>query len=110
MTENTSGLEPLGRAVLVRKIELEDLKATLIKIPDNVRQNAAMLEQRAEVVAIGPECWKDEQQPRCAVGDRVIVTKLSGYQVVGPEDGKLYCMVNANEVFCKIKAKENSDG
>ena len=110
MIENRSGLEPLGRAVLVRMIELDSLKTSLIKIPDNVRANAAALEQRAEVIAIGPEAWKDETTPRCSVGDKVIVTKLSGFAVRGPLDNELYRMVNANEVFCRFIEKEKVNG
>ena len=111
MTENTSGLEPLGRAVLVRMIEIEDMKASLIKIPDHVRANSSVMEQRAEVLAIGPECWSDEKSPRAAVGDKVFVTKFAGFITRGPADEKLYRLVNDRDIFCKItKTKEKSDG
>ena len=103
---NNSGLQPLGRAVLVRMVELEEMKTTLIKIPDHVRKNSAVMEQRAEVIAIGPECWSDEKSPRAAEGDKVIVTKLAGYTAVGPADGEVYRLVNDRDIFCKID-KEN---
>ena len=99
---NESGLEPLGRAVLVRMVELDDLKAQLIQIPDHVRKASSVMEQRAEVVAIGPACWEDEKIARCAPGDKVIVTRMAGYVARGPADGKLYRMVNDRDIFCKI--------
>jgi len=104
---NQSGLEPVGRAVLIRMIELDSLKASLIKIPDHVQRNSAVMEQRAEIIAVGPECWADEKEPRAAVGDKVIVTKMAGYITKGPADGQLYRLVNDRDVFCKISKESN---
>lgn len=104
---NQSGLEPLGRAVLVRMVELEEFKNQLIQIPDHVLKSSAVMEQRAEVVAVGGEAWSDETKPRAQPGDRVIITRLAGYVAVGPADGKLYRLVNDRDVFCKIKESDN---
>lgn len=103
---NKSGLEPLGRAVLVRMVELDEVKTSLIQIPDHVKRKSAVMEQRAEVVAIGPACWEDEKVQRCKPGDKVIVTKMAGYVARGPGDGKLYRMVNDRDIFCKITKEE----
>ena len=65
---NKSGLEPLGRAVLVRMIEVELAKNSPIVIPEHVRAQSAAMEQRAEVIAVGSECWRDEAQPRAKPG------------------------------------------
>lgn len=108
MQANLSGLEPLGRAVLIEMVELEDMKAALIKIPDHVRANSAVMEQRALVVAVGSEAWHDERQPRCAPGDKVIVTRMAGYMTKGA-DGKLYRMVNDRDIFCRV-TKEAANG
>ena len=105
---NTSGLEPLGRAVLVRMVELEEMKATTIVIPDHVLRNSSVMEQRAEVVAVGTEAWVDERAPRARVGDKVIVTKLAGYVAVGPKDGKLYRLCNDRDIFCRIEEGANN--
>lgn len=102
MIENRSGLEPLGRAVLVKMIELEEMKAELIQIPDHVRAQSAVMETRAEVVAIGSECWADEKEPRAKEGDKVIITRLAGYVAKG-NDGQLYRLVNDRDIFCRIK-------
>ena len=104
--ENQSGLKPLGRAVLVRMYEPS--KKGLIEIPKDVRASTALMEQRATVIEIGPECWSDEQEPRAEPGDKVLVTRLAGYQAVGPFDGELYRLVNDRDIFCKI-TKEKED-
>lgn len=105
--ENNSGLKPLGRAVLVRMVELDELKTEMIKIPDQVKANSAAMEQRAIVVEVGGEAWSDEKEPRAAAGDKVIVTKLAGYVAKGPKDGQLYRLVNDREIFCKITEEAN---
>ena len=101
--ENLSGLKPLGRAVLVRMVELEEFKTQTIVIPDQVRKNSAVMEQRAEVVEVGGEAWIDEKNPRAAPGDKVIVTKMAGFVAVGSKDGRLYRLVNDRDIFCRIE-------
>lgn len=103
MTMNESGLVPLGRAVLVRMVELEELKAERIVIPDHVRATSAVMETRAEVVAIGASCWEDEKEPRAKVGDKVIITRMAGYVATGPKDKQLYRLVNDRDIFCRIE-------
>jgi co-chaperonin GroES (HSP10) len=100
---NQSGLVPLGRAVLVRMIELDELRADSIIIPEQIRQSSAVMETRCEVVAIGASCWTDEPEPRCAVGDKVIVTRLAGYVAVGPRDKGVYRLVNDRDIFCRVE-------
>lgn len=98
---NKSGLRPLGRAVLLEPYEPEYQK-TRIVIPENYRKLGMMLEERGIVVGIGTECWVDEKEPRARIGDKVIVSKWAGTAITGPLDGKLYRMVNADDVYCGI--------
>lgn len=107
MLQNESGLKPLGRAVLVRMIELEQLKASIIAIPEHVRKNSSVMEQKAEVIEIGAAAWEDEKEPRCEVGDKVFITKFAGMVAIGEHDGKLYRLVNDRDIFCKITEKAN---
>ena len=100
---NQSGLRPLGRAVLVRMVELDEFQAKTILIPEQVRKNSATMEQRAEVVEVGEEAWTDEKVQRAAAGDRVYITKFAGFVAVGPKDGKLYRLVNDRDIFCRIE-------
>lgn len=106
--DNNSGLLPLGKAVLLKMYEASPASG-LIVIPDSVRNSSSLMENRGVVLAVGPAAWDDEAAPRCAVGDRVIITKMAGYNAIGPADGGLYRIVNDRDVFCKI-TKENNDG
>lgn len=104
---NTSGLKPVGRAVLIMPYEPE-MKASAIYIPPTVKERTAAVEMRAVVVEVGSECWLDESRARAKAGDKVVVAKYSGWLAQGPADGKTYRMVNANDIFCLI-TEENPD-
>lgn len=97
---NTSGLAPLGRAVLIQHYEPEK-KESLIHIPDAVKDRTDMVEQRAIVIECGPGCWPDEPA-RAKPGDRVMIAKMSGYMAIGPADGKRYRFVNDRDIFAAI--------
>jgi co-chaperonin GroES (HSP10) len=98
---NQSGLKPLGRAVLVRPYEPEK-KASLIELPETVKERTVMVEQRAVVVEAGPAAWEDESEPRARPGDKVLITKYAGHLAEGTADGKLYRLVNDRDIFCQI--------
>ena len=99
--ENTSGLKPVGHAVLVQHYESEEHKTSSIVMPDFVRDKNRMVEQKAIVVEIGPDAWRDST-PRAQVGDRVLISKMSGFIAKGASDGKFYRLVNDNDIFCQI--------
>lgn len=98
---NTSGLLPLGRAVLIEPYEPE-IQVSRLVLPPTVRERTAMVEQRATVIAVGPECWREESSPRAKPGDKVVVSRYAGWLAVGPADGRTYRMVNANDIFAMI--------
>lgn len=98
--ENRSGLKPLGRAVLVEHYEPEK-KASLIELPDMVKDRTLMVEQRTIVVECGPACWPDEP-PRAIPGDKVLISKMAGYMATGPADGKRYRLINDRDIFAAI--------
>ena len=97
---NESGLQPLGRAVLVEHYEPEK-KESMIEIPDFVKDRSLMIEQRAIVIECGPACWPDEPA-RAQPGDKVLISKMAGYMTLGPADGKRYRMINDRDIFAKI--------
>lgn len=101
---NTSGLRPLGRAVLVEYYVPEQKSSTIV-IPENYTDRVNSLEQRAQVIAVGPACWPDEP-PRAKVGDHVLISKMAGYQCDGPADKRKYRLVNDRDIFAAI----TSDG
>jgi len=99
--KNTSGLKPLGCTVLIEHYEPERVGG-MIFIPENVQSRVLLVEQRAVVIEVGPECWKDESAPRAVPGDRVLIAKMGGYMAVGPADGKQYRIVNDRDIFAAI--------
>jgi co-chaperonin GroES (HSP10) len=104
--KNKSGLTPVGQAVLVEPYEPErNVKSSIIAIPPSARERMTMAEQRATVVAIGPEAWKDEKGPRAKVGDRVMISAYAGMMTTGPRDGKQYRVINARDIFLCISAE-----
>lgn len=99
--KNRSGLTPLGQAVLVEPYEPQ-LKSQVIEIPISAKERMTMAEQRAVVIEIGPEAWKDEKQPRAQVGDKVMVAAYAGMITTGPLDGRQYRVINARDIFLRI--------
>lgn len=100
---NESGLMPLGHAVLLQPYEPK--KSGVIFIPESVTDKEMLVEQRALVIEVGPACWPNEP-PRAKPGDRVLVTRYSGYTAIGPQDGKKYRFVNDEDVFARITYEE----
>lgn len=98
--ENTSGLKPLGRAVLVRPYEPER-KGSMIALPDFVQERSATIDTRAVVVEVGAACWPDEPA-RAGVGDKVFISKMAGFVARGTADGELYRFINDRDIFAAI--------
>lgn len=105
--ENKSGLEPLGRAVLLKPYEPEKKKG-LIELPDVVKDRTLLVEQRAVIVAIGPHCWPDEP-PRAAVGDKVMVSQMTGVMTKGTLDGERYRVVNDRDIYMRIVGEHDAE-
>ena len=103
--ENNSGLEPRGVAVLIKTYEPERRGGQIV-IPDSVQSRYAMVDNRAIVVAIGPNAWHEEPTPRAAVGEKVLVTKFAGFMAKGPKDGETYRLVNDRDIFAITHEEE----
>lgn len=106
---NPSGLQPRGRAVLVKTYE-PAVHSSVIAIPDSAKDRLQMVEQRATVLDIGPSAWHDEPSPRAQVGDKVIFTKFAGYMAIGPADGETYRLINDRDIFAVITSEGNGHG
>lgn len=98
--KNTSGLKPLGRAVLVMPYEPEKT-SSVIAIPDFVQERSMAVDTRAIVVECGAGVWPDEPH-RAKPGDKVLIAKMSGFVAKGTADGKLYRFVNDRDIFAAI--------
>lgn len=99
---NTSGLNPKGRAVLVKPYEPTVAQGSII-IPDSVKANMQTVEQRAIVIAIGPECWKEEGVARAVEGEHVLISAYAGYMATGVKDKEQYRFVNDRDIFAGIE-------
>ncbi len=102
---NESGLKPLGRAVLVKPYEPE-IKYSILHIPDSIRENQQMVEQRAIVVQVGDNCWCDEPTPRAKPGDKVLVSRFAGFMAKGTSDGQQYRFINDRDIFAAIEVEK----
>jgi co-chaperonin GroES (HSP10) len=102
--ENTSGLKPCGRAVLVKPYQPERA-SSIIVMTENSLASDQMVEQRAIIVEVGPACWNDEAVPRAAPGDRVLIAKFAGHMAMGTKDGERYRFVNDRDIFAKIEVE-----
>lgn len=103
---NPSGLIPKGRAVLTKPYDVQK-QTSLIELPPGVSSRMTMFEDRVIVVAIGPACWDDEAEPRAKVGERVMISKLSGNIVIGPADGETYRVINDKDIYVGIEVAEH---
>ena len=61
------------------------------------------VEQRAFVIAIGPECWKEEHCPRAVEGEHVLISAYAGYMATGVKDKEQYRFVNDRDIFAGIE-------
>lgn len=103
---NESGIEPRGRAVLIKPYE-PPREPSPIVIPEHVQKAQDTMNQRAVVIAVGPSCWCDEPEPRAKPGEQVLVTKFAGFNIFGDvsADGEHYRLVNDRDVFAAFSGE-----
>lgn len=105
---NQSGLFPVGRAVLIKPYK-PTREGSLIELPPEVDSREKSIEQRAVVVAFGPDAWKDET-PRAKIGDHVLVSKFSGFIATGLIDKEQYRFINDKDIFAIIGTEVSTNG
>jgi len=81
---------------------MPELTESLMQIPDNVMALELMREMRGTVIELGEDAYKGVSA-RCKPGDNVLISKFCGVIVKGPLDGKFYRIINAEDVFCRLK-------
>ena len=96
---NHTGLKPVGVAILVKPYTPE--KSIIITV-----ESSDIMEDRAIVLEVGPEAWKEESQPRAKPGDKVMLSRFAGKMVRSPVDGKVYRLVNDRDIICQIVSEE----
>ncbi len=78
---------PLGKRVLVKRVEETNTTSSGIIIPDNAKEKPS----RGEVVAVGSEVNELKS------GNEVVFGKYSGNEV--SLDGKVYIVLDVDDVF-----------
>lgn len=92
-------LVPLGVAVLVKPYERK--RDGLIVLTESAKKEMDVSENRAVVIAVGPNAWHDEPSPRASPGDHVLMTKFAGALATG-EDGQNYRVVNDQDIYLRL--------
>ncbi len=89
-------IKPLGRRVLVEKIEVEEEEVTEggIVLPDSAREEDNYT--KAEVLAVGTD-----EKIEVGVGDTVILSSFSGTEI--EMDGREMKIVKENNILAKIE-------
>ena len=78
---------PLGKRVLVKRVEEANTTSSGIIIPDNAKEKPS----RGEVVAVSTEVNELKK------GDEVVFGKYSGNEVT--LDGDLYIVIDVDDIF-----------
>lgn len=79
--------KPLGKRVLVKRLEEENTTSSGIIIPDNAKEKPS----RGEVVAVSSEVTE------LASGNNVIFGKYSGNEI--SLNGEKYLVINVEDIF-----------
>jgi len=99
-------LEPLGDRVIVSAIEIDQVTASGIVLPDTAQEKP----QRGKVVAVGPGRYVDgTRQPLdVEVGDEVLYSKYGGTELV--VDGEELLVLNEHDILARYVASKPAKG
>jgi len=89
----TTKLKPTGNNVIVEPLKAED-SGGAVYIPDAFREKSS----EGRVIAVGP--GKDGKPLDIAVGDRVLLNRYAGHEIV--LDGVLCKAIDAQEIIAVI--------
>jgi co-chaperonin GroES (HSP10) len=94
----SAGIRPVGHVLLVLPLEVEETTAGGIIISTGSQtRREEMGQTEATVIAVGNTAYKDQAEPWCAVGDRVVFARYSGTERKGA-DGRMYRLINDLDV------------
>ena len=90
-----------GPLVVLRKakVEAETYKGSVLIRPDTYESRDRLENQIGKVHSIGAECWSDEGQPRCAVGDWILHERYQGHWILDEETGDHYKFLNDRDIL-----------
>ena len=95
---NDSGINPIGWRVLIKPQEVREVsQGGIILSTDKGKEREQMANTTGIVIAMGDQCYADEPNPWCKVGDKVIFAKYAGLMYLG-RDSNAYRMINDKDV------------
>lgn len=89
-------IQPIGRRVLVERLEPKEVKKGGIIIPDTVKEKP----QQGKVIAVAKP-GKDEEPIQVKKGDKILFSKYAGTEI--EMDGKEYLMMQEDDILAVIK-------
>jgi chaperonin GroES len=89
-------IKPIGRRVLVERLEPEEVQKGGIIIPDTAKEKP----QQGRVIAVAKP-GKDEEPIQVKKGDKILFGKYSGTEI--EMDGKEYLMMQEDDILAIIK-------
>lgn len=99
--------DPRGHRLLVKMKKPVTKTAGGILLSDKTQEDQMYLEISAEVVAIGPGCWKEKLTGKpwpggdwCKVGDQVVIPRYTPFKM--EIDEEQYRIINDDEVIATI--------
>ena len=103
---------PQGWKILIKKPQPKKETAGGIILPDVSKDAESYMQITAEIVALGPLCYKERQSgkpwcsgPWCEVGDWAIVPKFTQFKM--EIDGEEYRFINDDEVIAVVADPTN---
>jgi len=99
---NSSGITPKGYTLLIELDPVNDKEGFLAKTEQKIEAER-LSQTNATVIAIGPQAWKEESEPRCQVGDKIIFRLYAGEMKTG-NDGKKYRIIDDQSVYATKEA------
>jgi chaperonin GroES len=90
-------VKPLGDRILVRPIEVEEVTASGLVLPDTAKEKP----QRGEVLAVGEGRWEEGKRIPLdvATGDQVVYSKYGGTEV--KVEGQDLLILRESDVLAK---------
>ncbi len=92
-------VKPVGRRVLVKRMEEEEKKVGAIYIPDTAKEKPQM----GEVIAVADVKEKDDPLP-VKKGDKIIFGKYAGSEIT--IEGEEYLILNEDDILAKIEKEK----
>lgn len=85
---NKSGMQPVGRRVLVKPVEVEEVSEGGIVLAKRHVEREEMAQVRGEVVAMGSDAF-NELSDKLSIGDKCMIARYAGVLIDG-DDGEKY--------------------